>query len=311
MSPFFGIEVIVDLISIYLHFYKLSSRTQLRTHSLSNNHILKSLLKARLSLNIKSYCLSLDSFTLYQRSKVKGTVIDMDNRFNEVFSVFNPLNKEFSPRSRIIDMFSNCFSFHLFKRSNNKSFKSCLLFLNNLTISSLLDSSYTLVVTDTSIKNNIATTIAHIHIHNKAVTKTIHHTVNVLSIEVKLFTIKCGINQATSVLGISKIIVITDSLYTAQRIFDSLLHPYQIHMTSISNELRRFFIKNSNNSIEFWECPSQCEWSLHKAINTEMKCFHSQPLFSCKLSWDFSKKSECDNILFSWKMTFQASDLKG
>ena len=33
------------------------------------------------------------------------------------------------------------------------------------------------------------------------------------------------------------------------------------------------------------------------------------PLFSCKSSWEFSKKS--NNILFSWKMTFQASDLKG
>jgi len=29
------------------------------------------------------------------------------------------------------------------------------------------------------------------------------------------------------------------------------------------------------------------------------------------MSWDFSKKSESDDILKVWKITFQASDLKG
>ena len=176
-------------------------------------------------------------------------------------------------------------------------------------ISFSLDLSHDLVVTDTSIKNNIATSIAHIHICDKTVTKTIHHAVNVLTTEAKLFPIRCGINQATSIPGISKIIVITDLLYTAQRIFDSSLYLHQIHIVSILNKLRRFFI--NNNSIKFWECPSWCDWSLYKAIDTETKQFHPQPLYPCKLSWNFSKKNECDNILSSWKMTFQASDLKG
>jgi len=29
------------------------------------------------------------------------------------------------------------------------------------------------------------------------------------------------------------------------------------------------------------------------------------------MSWDFSRKTECENIINNWKMTFQASDLKG
>jgi len=33
-------------------------------------------------------------------------------------------------------------------------------------------------------------------------------------------------------------------------------------------------------------------------------------MFPCKSSWDFSKKSECDNLIQNWKMTFQASDHK-
>ena len=42
-----------------------------------------------------------------------------------------------------------------------------------------------------------------------------------------------------------------------------------------------------------------------------MKSFNIIPLFPCKNSWDFSKKLESDNIVNRWKMTFQASDLKG
>ena len=34
-------------------------------------------------------------------------------------------------------------------------------------------------------------------------------------------------------------------------------------------------------------------------------------LFPAKNSWDFSKKSKCDDIINTWKITFQASDLKG
>ena len=43
----------------------------------------------------------------------------------------------------------------------------------------------------------------------------------------------------------------------------------------------------------------------------ETKCFYSQLIFSYKSSWDFSKKSKYNNILSSWKIIFQASDLKG
>ena len=80
-------------------------------------------------------------------------------------------------------------------------------------ISSLLESSHTLMITNASIKNNVATSIAHIHIHNKYIIKTIYHTVNVLFSETKLFVIKCSINQATNILSISKIVVITDLLH--------------------------------------------------------------------------------------------------
>jgi len=144
----------------------------------------------------------------------------MDDRFNEILPAFDSLNIEFSSGSRYVDMFTNCVSFHPFIKSSKDSFKSCSLLLSDLTITSSSDSLHILVVTDASIKHNIAISIAHIYICNKDIIKMVHHAVNVLFIEAKLISIRYGINQATNIPGISKIIVITDSLHVARRIFD-------------------------------------------------------------------------------------------
>jgi len=45
-------------------------------------------------------------------------------------------------------------------------------------------------------------------------------------------------------------------------------------------------------------------------VDNETEAFNPMPLFPSKMSWDFSKKIECDDILNIWKMTFQALDLK-
>jgi len=118
----------------------------------------------------------------------------MDNRFNEVFPSFAPLYSEFSSSSRVIDIFHSCFSFHLSSKQKDNSFRLHIQQLDNLSIESSNNPSHTLVITNAGIKNNVATSISHTHIHNKPVTKTIHHAVNVMSTEAKLFAIRCGIN---------------------------------------------------------------------------------------------------------------------
>jgi len=109
--PSFGIETITGLIPINLYLHKLSDWAQLRVHSLPHNHILWSLLELRPSDDLNQHSLSLNSLTYCQRENINGSIIDMDNRFNEVFSSFDPLNVEFSPSSRLIDVFSSHFLF--------------------------------------------------------------------------------------------------------------------------------------------------------------------------------------------------------
>jgi len=177
----------------------------------------------------------------------------MDNRFNEVFSFFDPLNIEFSPSSCLIDAFPNCFLFYPYIKHKDNNLRDHANQLNNITIIVLVNHLHTLIISDTGIKNNIATSIAHVYVHNKPIVKTVHHVVNVTSTEAEpqLFAIRCGINQATNLSEISKIIVITDSIHAARLIFNSSVHSSQVHSAVISKELRRFFITNNDNLIEF------------------------------------------------------------
>jgi len=124
------------------------------------------------------------------------------------------------------------------------------------------------------IKNNITTSIVHIHVHDRPIIKTIHHATNVTSTEAELFTIRCSINQAINLPGISKIVVVTGFIHVAKKIFDLATYLFQLQLVAISEELRKFFITNINNSIKFWEYSSCCDWPLFKAVDRDTKLLH-------------------------------------
>jgi len=97
--------------------------------------------------------------------------------------------------------------------------------------------SSALVVMNASVKNNVATSIVHIHVHNKLIIKTLYHALNVTSTEAELFAIRSGINQATNLNDILKIIIVTDSIHMVRKIFDLLSYLFQKHLAIILNEL--------------------------------------------------------------------------
>ena len=141
-----------------------------------------------------------------------------------------------------------------------------------------------LIITGASIKNDIATSISHIHIANHSLTKIVYHASFVTSTEAELFARRCDINQACSNEVISKIIIVTDSIHTARKIFNSSSHPFQYHSSVILSELRYFFTSNPNNSIEFWECPSRLRWRSHHNVDKDSKSFNPLPTYPCKIS---------------------------
>ena len=106
--------------------------------------------------------------------------------------------------------------------------------LDDLALESSSTPFNTLVIIDTSIKNNITTSISHIHIHNKLIVKMLYYAINITSTEAELFAIRCSINQATNLNDISKIIIVTDFIHTARKIFDLTSHPFQKTFSSYS-----------------------------------------------------------------------------
>jgi len=107
-----GIGAIVDVIPIKAHLQKLRGRSQLRTSSLPSNHIIQILMD--FSFCSPQYChsSSLISFTDQQKTKIKSHLVDSNNRAYRTFLSFSPLHPELSLGVRIIDIFSDCFSFN-------------------------------------------------------------------------------------------------------------------------------------------------------------------------------------------------------
>ena len=222
--------------------------------------------------------------TKRQCGLLKSHVIDIDNRFNEVFPAFDPINPELQPGNRIIDTFPNHFSFHTFSRSNDPSFKSCIQQLDVLVIEFSTSLSNALMITDGSVKNNVVSSIVHIHVFNKPMVKTLHHAVNMTLSEAEFFAIRCSINHAVLSHETSKIIIVTDSIHIAKKIFDPSSHMFQKQAAFILSELREFFNCCNTNTIEFWECPSKSNWHLHKAVSLDTKSFNLTSLLLNKCS---------------------------
>ena len=147
--------------------------------------------------------------TNHQRSIAKGHIIDSKTKSYGIFPSFAPLHQEFTPGQRILDKFSDCFSFNLVDKKEKDNIHAQEL--DKLVLQNSLPSS-ALIVTSTSIKDNIATSVVHVHQANSPLIKTVHHTVFVTSFKAELFAIRCGINQAYNKDNISKIVVITNSI---------------------------------------------------------------------------------------------------
>ena len=105
--------------SIKLYLQKLVGRLQLHTLSLPPNHLIWILMESPFGTPKHQHPASLDALTSHQRALIKGHLVDSDNRFNRIFPPFSPFHPELSLGFRIIDNFSDCFSFNLCNKEKN------------------------------------------------------------------------------------------------------------------------------------------------------------------------------------------------
>jgi len=283
-SPAEGIKAIAGIIPIRFHLQKITRRSQICPLKLPDNHILKQLMDDNPPRPNSTNSFNIGSLTNRQRTLTKGHLVDSSVKSNGIVPSFSPLDPEFSLGHRIIDNFSNRFSFNLVNRKEKEIHKIYAQELNEMVLSNSSIPNTALVITNASIKNDIATSISHIHSANRPLIKTVYHASFVTSSEAELFAIRCGINQACSLDNVSKIIIVTDSIHVARKIFNSDSSPFQIHAATILKELRKFFISSDANSIEFWECPSKLKWRFHHDADKDSKSFTVTPSYPCKIS---------------------------
>ena len=155
-----------------------------------------------------------------QQLKIKSLIVDTNNYLNENFLSFDNLNRELSPGFCLIDTFSHWFTFYSVSWKDTDAKITYYNKLNSIYKNSLIDQNMILIISDTSIKNNITTSVLHIYKEQKIIAKTIHHVMNVISTKAKLFAIRCSINYVTQMQNITHIIIITDTIPAPKYIFD-------------------------------------------------------------------------------------------
>ena len=121
-SPMEGIKALAGLIPIRFHLQKITKRSLICPFKLLANHILKYLLNDNPSPLKLNNSHNIGSLTNRQRSLTKGHLINSSIKSYGIFPSFTPLDSEFSPGHRIIDNFSNHFSFNLVnKKEKNQN----------------------------------------------------------------------------------------------------------------------------------------------------------------------------------------------
>ena len=129
------------------------------------------------------------------------------------FLLLKIFKKKLSSSFQSVDNFSDCFSFHSVTHENKNAY---IHNLDKIFEDSLLDPKTVIIISDASIKKNIATSVLHVHSSSNILAKTIYHTVNVTSMNVELFAIRCGINQAVQVKNTTNIIIITNAIHVTR-----------------------------------------------------------------------------------------------
>jgi len=98
-----------------------------------------------------------------QQLKIKSSIVDTNSCLNGIFPSFYSLNHEISSGFRLIDNFPSHFSFHQANHKDKESKEAHLCKLDKIFENILMNPNSIVIISDTSIQNNVATLISHIH----------------------------------------------------------------------------------------------------------------------------------------------------
>ena len=112
-SPTLGVKTIAGLIPIHLHLKKLYGRFLLQQSSLPSNHIIHSILSLDRIQEHKSHNVFINHLMAKQRSQLKSSIIDVDDKYNQCFPSFSFLTRNSNLEIVLLTHFQIVFFFTL------------------------------------------------------------------------------------------------------------------------------------------------------------------------------------------------------
>jgi len=194
--------------------------------SLLKQHTINFILDKHHSKKTSLHYIAMSDFMLKQCLKIKSSIIDINNWLNKVFSFFDSLNKENFSDFYLVNTFSNYFSFHSVNWKDSNILTTYCNRLENIYENSLINQDIILIISDISIKNNVATLVSYIHRDQEIIAKSVHYIMNITSIEAKLFIIRYRINHTIYLQDITCITIITDTIPDTKHIFNMSIYLY-------------------------------------------------------------------------------------
>jgi len=193
-SPTWEVEAIAGLIPIHFHLDKLIGCHHLWVVSLPKQHAINTLLDKHHSKQATPHHMVTSQLTFKQNLKIKSPIVNINHCLNQILLVFNNLNKKLSPGFCLVDIFPNHFSFNVVKCKDAKVRATHLNKLKNVYRASKDDPNTLFIISHSSLKNNIVTSITHIWWGQALITKAIYHAMNISTTEAELFAIRQGIS---------------------------------------------------------------------------------------------------------------------
>ena len=152
---------------------------------------------------------------------------------------FDPLHAEATPGCRLLDSFPDRISFHPCNRSSLRDCKTHLQSLDRLCLEASSSSSTLVVVTDASIipsRHIQAVSATYLWNLDQQVSSSKALAGRTTAPDAELFAIRLGVSKATS-MDIECIILTTDSLGSARKSVNLLVHSGQVHFLAVCSVL--------------------------------------------------------------------------
>jgi len=128
--------------------------------------------------------------------------------------------------------------------------------------------------------------------------------------DAELFAIRLSIAKATS-MAIECIILITDSLESTRQAVDPSVHSGQAYSIAVCSVLRLFFSQGHGYRIDFWDCSSKAEWSLHQLVHNNVTNTRVAAKLHPATSIDFLHSKSVISCLDTWRTLFNCPTVQG